>query len=256
MDKEKLSLLVERVNLRLLLVATLVVGGGLVLLYISGINRYWRDAEPWQVLLRTLGSSFVVTGGLTMIWNFFGKRAFLDEILQKVGVAKELEFAGLSQITNSFYADVKWDSLFHSVRKLDLFFAYAQTWRNSHTEQIRRVARTAGTRIRVVLPDPDDIGVVAELARRFSSRPEEIKAKIEDAERYFVDLCENATTLAEIRIWLLPAAPQFSFYRFDKSGVITLYSHRHERSAVPSFVVERGGTLYDYLGEKSLDSPC
>lgn len=52
---------------------------------------------------------------------------------------------------------------------------------------------------------------------------------------------------AEIGIWLLPAAPQVSFYRFDRIAVLSLYSQRPDRNPVPTFVVEAGGTLYDHV---------
>src|ERR1039458_9951009 len=148
METERFKLLAERVNLRLVLTAVVVVVVGGAALLLSGLQDVWKSNEHWQILLRTLGSSLIVTGGLTMIWNFVAKRAFLEEVLAKAGVAKELQFAGVVQITGAFYRDVDWAAMFRTVKKLDLFFAYAQTWRHLHTEQLQRLSRAPGARDR------------------------------------------------------------------------------------------------------------
>lgn len=127
MNTDQFKLLTERVNLRLVLTAVVVAVVGSGALLISGFENAWKGNQHWQILLRTLGSSLIVTGGLTMIWNFVAKRAFMEEVLAKAGIAKELQFAGVVQITGAFYRDVDWAALFQSLTKLDLFFAYAQT---------------------------------------------------------------------------------------------------------------------------------
>lgn len=103
-DPSCFKLLTERVNLRLVLTAVIIAVVGGIALMLSGMEDTWKGHQQWQILLRTLGSSLIVTGGLTMIWNFVAKRAFMEEVLAKAGIAKELQFAGIKQITGAFYS--------------------------------------------------------------------------------------------------------------------------------------------------------
>ena len=240
-------LLVERVNLRLVLVVLVVFFLGSAALLWSGFSDYWKGREHWQALLRNLGAALAVTGALTTIWNFAGRRAFMDEVLAKAGIAKELTFAGIVRVTNAYLREVDWASLFRQVQKLDLFFAYARTWRHAHTDELQTLARRPGARIRVVLPDPEDCQTVAELARRFRCTDEELKRRVNEAYEDFRGLQSLPDRAAEVGVWFLPAAPQCAFYRFDRVGIISLYTHRRDRTPVPTFVVESGGTLYDFI---------
>lgn len=247
MAADKVKLLIERVNLRTILVALVIVVLGVILLYLSN-QDFWTGYEAWQVVVRDIGGLLIVTVAITLLWELWAKRAFLDEVLVKVRMADEVKLAGLVRVTDSFHRGIDWDPLFHSVNKLDIFFAYGRTWRSTHTEELREVAARKGARIRIVLPDPDDVQTVSELARRFNSTPEKIKQLIKEAETDFRNLRHiSAGNGAQIGIWFLPATPQFSFYRFDHIAIFALYSHSRERVPIPTFVVEMGGTLYDYI---------
>ncbi len=240
--------LTERVNLRTILVAIITAGFGIGFLYLSTCGNWLKGKESLLTVIRDVGSLLFVTVAITLLWELYGKRAFLDEILAKVQISKEIKFAGVVKITDSFHRDIDWKSYFHTVNKLDIFFAYGRTWQNTHIQELKEVAARKGARIRVVLPDPEDEQTVCELARRFSSTPENLKTLIKEAETNFRNLRASAgTNGAQINIWFLPAAPLFTFYRFDNIAIFALYSHRRERAPVSTFVCEMGGTLYDYI---------
>jgi len=238
----------ERVNLRTLLIALGIAFTGIGFLWISANDNWWKSCKVWQTVLQNIGALLVVTVAISLLWELYGKRAFLDEVLAKAQISKELTFAGITKITDSFHHDLDWKTYFLTVNKLDIFFAYARTWRNTYTEELQKVASREGARIRIVLPDPEDKQVIAELARRFKYTDGEMKKLIREAETFFRNLSNSAgANGAQIDIWFLPAAPYFSFYRFDRVGILALYTHRRERSPVPTFVCEMGGTLYDYI---------
>ncbi len=248
MAKDNIKLLQERLNLRILFIALVIAAIGILLLYITADNNVWVNHKSWQSVIQQVGGLLLVTVAITLLWELIGKRAFLDEILAKAKISKELTFSGLTQVTDSFHRDLDWSSYFKSVNKLDIFFAYARTWRNTHLEDLQKVASRHDARIRVVLPDPDDAQVVRELARRFDYTPETLKELILEAEAYFKDLRKYAGDGgAKVDLWYLPAAPHFTFYRFDNIAIMALYTHRKERTPVPTFVCEMGGTLYDYI---------
>jgi hypothetical protein len=245
---DDIKLLKERVTLRTLLVAFVVASLGIGLLYAAAHKDWWKNYEVWQTVVQNVGSLLLVTVVITILWELWGKRAFLDEVLAKAQVSKEIAFAGITKITDSFHHDIDWRSYFRTVNKLDIFFAYARTWRNTYTQELQEVASREDARIRVVLPDPENEQTVIELARRFNYTPEELRTLIREAETQFRSLRSSIGAKgAHIDIWFLPAAPLFTFYRFDRIAILALYSHCRERVPVPTFVCEMGGTLYDYI---------
>jgi hypothetical protein len=44
--------------------------------------------------------------------------------------------------------------------------------------------------------------------------------------------------------------PVFSCYRFDRSAILTLYSHTRGRASVPTIVCRDGGNLYDFVRDE------
>jgi hypothetical protein len=249
--KDKAALLIERVNLRSLAISLLIVAVGFLLIYCSEDGEWWKDHDVIQGTLREVGKLLLATGILVTAWDLYGKRAFLDEILAKAQIASEIRNAGLLKITDTFHSDIDWGSYFQTVRHLDIFLAYGRTWRNTHIQQLQSVAARRGSRIRIVLPDPNDGETVAELSRRFNKTPAYINDAIRETEQFFKDLRRNAHTndpqAAEIEIWFLSAGPQYSSYRFDDLAILALYNHSKDRDPVPTFICARGGTLYDFV---------
>lgn len=248
MDLNYVKLIKEKVNLRTILVALVVAIIGIGMLYISAREDWWKNYKVWQTVLQNVGALLMVTVALGLLWELYGKRSFLDEVLSKAQISKEISFAGITKITDSFHHELDWKTYFRTVNKLDIFFAYGHTWRNTYNEELQKVASRKGARIQIVLPDPEDRQVIVELARRFNYSDDEMKRVIMEAETYFRNLSKSVgDNGAQIDIWFLPAAPLFSFYRFDRVGILALYTHRRERVSVPTFVCEMGGTLYDYI---------
>jgi len=248
MNNNKIKRFIEQVNMRTLLLAFGIAIGGFVLLYFSSLKELWRGHETWQVVVRNTGGFLMITCTITLLWELLVKRSFLDEVLAKVRVAEEIKLAGIVRITDVWHRDIDWELYFSNVKKLDIFFAYAHTWRSNYDKQLKEIAKRKDVRIRVVLPNPEDEQIVSELARRFNYTPGKVKDLIIEAKEYFIELKRiGVSNGCQINVWFLPVVPLFAFYRFDRIAVFTLYSHSRERVPIPSFVVEMGGTLYDYI---------
>jgi len=221
---------------------------GTILLVVSYKCNWLKGHENFQAIIMDMGGLLFVSATITLVWDFFLKRAFLDEILSKANISKELSFAGIIKISDSFHnKDIDWSSYFKHVKKLDIFFAYGRTWRNNHNEELQRLALSNDVRIRVVLPNPDDEITISELSRKFDYTKDQLKELINETKNYFIELSKKQ---AKISIWLLPLSPYFSFYRFDYVGILALYTHRKDRASVPTFVCDEGGTLYNYIRQE------
>ena len=238
------GLLKERVNFLVLLAAIGVafIGLGFILASILWLQDY----PVWQALSREAGALLLVSGVITLLWDLLGKRALLDEVLAKAQLSRDIDEAGVSRITDSFQSEkLDWASYFRAGNNLDLFVSYARSWRNTHLEELRRLARKKNARIRVVLPDPEDEQTVLELSRRYDYAPDRLVSLIEEAKVEFDRL--RSPSGASVEVWFLPVAQTFSFYIFDQIAIIALYTHRRERLPVPTLVCDKGGWLHEYL---------
>ncbi|MBN1804384.1 MAG: hypothetical protein JW837_03965 [Sedimentisphaerales bacterium] len=241
MKNKEQKLFSEKVNQQVIIIALLLVLVGVILIW-STIGTQW-------VVTQQLGSLLFVTGTITLSWELAVKRAFLDEILVKTQVSRDVAFAGLLKITNRFHDDIDWRDYIEKSNKIDIFFAYGRTWRGTHEEHLKTALKNNKARIRIVLPDPNDSATVKELTRRFDiEQPEELKKRIEESVKYFKELNDFAENEnGSVEVWFLPECPVFSFYRFNQFGILATYKHQRGRGNVPTFVCEQGGTLYDFM---------
>jgi hypothetical protein len=112
---------------------------------------------------------------------------------------------------------------------------------------LRKVAANTDGRIRAILPDNDNDTVINALAIRFDMTPEDLRGKITDAVRGYEDLAKTAKGVVEI--YLHGTIPLFSCYRLDNSAVLTPYTHRQDRTEVPTIVC-KGGSLYHWIRQE------
>lgn len=241
-------LIEERVNLRTAVVSLIMGSLGILLLYLSSNGAFWETHKNWQIVLRNIGSLIFATTIIKLIWEIWEKRAFLDEILAKMKISKDIESSGIIGVAQSFHHDINWKSHFSTVKELDIFVTYARTWRNTYKSDFKEVIKRKDTKIRVFLPDPEDEQVIKELAKRFNRSEKAIDNLIKEAAEYFKKLCPSKNNQGtKIEILFLPVVPVFSFYRFDKIAIFTLLSHRRNRVEIPAFVCRKGGSLYNYI---------
>jgi hypothetical protein len=257
----------ERTSLRTLLAAAVVLILGVTLLVLSNGVGWFRDHPNVDALVRDIGSLMVVSVAVTLIWELTQKRAFIDELMKngrssitdlisQTLLTEEVKRAGLTSFSLDFSYGVKWPTLFKNANKVDLFFSYAKSWLNNNEAQLQTLSRREGVRLRVVLPDPEDKALVAELARRYSKQDVEIRDNILSARdnfyRIFVIPFQDGASAnrPDFQLFYTKVAPQFTFYRFDSACVLALYKHRTGRGGVPVFQVEQGGTIYDFIQQE------
>jgi len=239
----------EITTLRTIFISAGIAVFGILLLIVEAYYPCDTNYEAVRCVIKELGGIFVATGTVAVLWELAAKRAFFEEILDKVKLADEVRAAGITSITNEFYRGIDWPALFGKVKMLDIFFSYGQTWRHIHTLELKELANRDGAQIRVILPDPDSEEIVKELARRFDATEDEVKKRIKDASDDFQEKFRNGCK-ASCSLWYIPLAPLFSFYRFDDIIILSLFKHRSGRGGVPAFEVQRGGSLYEFIDQE------
>lgn len=227
----------RRVRARIWIALLLLLGLGLTLMWVSGLGSLAANVQL-SAILAQVGAVLVATAVLSVLWESLGREQLASDVLQKAGVGSDMQRAGLVRVTDQYLDDVEWESLFRRVRRLDIFVAYASTWRHAQHERLRAVASDSGARIRVFLPDPDDEATIANLADRFSITPVAIRGKVHEARSFFEAL--RVPRGADLTVFKRRGDHVFSLYRFDNRAVVTLYSHGKSRTPVPTFVVDEG----------------
>jgi hypothetical protein len=221
-----------------------VAGVGCVLLWLSA-RGFLTKHEAVAALFAQLGALLVAAVAIGLLWELVGKRALASEIFEVARVGTDVRNAALLRIGTSYLDDVDWEGYFATVDKLDIFVAYGRTWRGANFHRLRNVAARPSSRIRVYLPNPHDDGLMAQLAVRFNMRADDVKARVLEARREFTELRVDGG--GNLTVFYHDGDPLFSCYRFDKTAILTLYSHTRERQNVPTIVCRDGGTLYDFV---------
>lgn len=247
-DKSE-SVLVERTTLYTILGAVGAALLGCLLLFVSSL-RIWGTQSPWQSLVANLGGLLVASVAIAVLWELAGKRAFVDEIMSKARLSHDLLSAGLMGITEDFNKGIDWDRLFAESDKVDLFFAYARSWRNTHSVQLQALGRRSDARIRIILPDPDDEVTVADLAPKFGYEVSQLRELILEASKAFQQIRPTSgQRCSSVSLWYLKASPLYTMYRFGRKSILVFYSHRRELVPVPALICEQGGTLFDFASQ-------
>ena len=235
---------------------------GVLGLYLSHKLEGHTGPNPGDTTLREVGALLVVTGVLSVFWDLRGRRALTDEVLAAAELSSDITTAGLKRIA-THYLDVEWDKLLDGANHVDLFFAYARTWRATHATPLRHLVERDGTRLRVLLPDRENAPLMEGLAAKFRYSVAELARHIEDAESDIANLRQQAASGATVELRYTTEFPVYTYYRFDRSCFVVLYSQAPGRVEVPAFECEQGGSLSGFFrgqfealwGESSVRPP-
>lgn len=232
-------------TLETVLAAVIGVLIGIGLLYVAGRNDWMATRHGLRSVLDSLAGLLIASVALGVLWELVGKRAFARQILNTARTIADIDTAGLTHVGTNYLDDPDWETLFTNVTKLDIFFVYGRTWRNINHSRLSELAAQSGVRIRVYLPDPNDVETLRRLADRFTLGEQGLKDAIQESRDYFVRLADGAR--ADVRVYHRAGDHTFSCYRFDKTAVLTMHTHTRSRTNVPTFVCRDGGSLYEFV---------
>jgi hypothetical protein len=241
-------------------IAIVVIVLGAFLMWLSASLQEPRGPSGLESTIQEIGALLVVTGTLTVFWDLRGRRALTNEVLAAANLSTDVTESGLTRITTR-YLDVEWDALLRQSAHVDLYFAYARTWRHAHATALRALVSRPDTRLRVILPDPTNDALMGTLANKFGCAPDELRDRIAEAQADFENHRRQASEHAVVEVRRTPQLPAYSYYRFDRRSFTVLYAPAPGRTDVPTFETEQGGWLngffykqFDALWELSVRS--
>ena len=213
-------------------------------LFPSDLDPKWAWAP---LILTNLGALLVASVAVSILWGLYAKRGFLQEVMERVELSKDLASAGIVGTPRHFYDDVDWGDLFNRAESVDLFFGYAATWRGVNDQYLQTLARNPGSKTRILLPDPESDLVVQSLAGIWNLDSESIRNRIEAAKAEICELYERCGAHERLHVWYLDATPVYSSYIFDGRGVLALQKYQRGRGEVPVFEFDEAGYLSGFL---------
>ncbi len=229
------------VNYKAIIISLVLVLIGLISFYFSYGNQ-----NTEYVLLSQISSAIISIGLLSIIWQLFLERTFLDEVLLNLNINNNLKEAGITKIETNF-RKIDWDSYFERVKDIDLFFAWSRTWRNTNRENLDNLSNK-DVNIRLILPDPDDNDTMNTLSNRWKMEANEVKTNIRETSDDFKSIFES-NKRAHLRIWYIKLAPLFTLYRFDGETLMAIYTHRENKPSVPTFKF-MNGPIYTFIADE------
>lgn len=223
---------------------------GIVLILLADLIN-WQNHLSIQTLLRDFGSLLIASVAVAVVWELFSKRSFYAEALSASKLVDEVTETGLIGASAKWHGNIDWQRLFRGTNTLQILFIYARTWRNTHRVDLIDFAMRENTKAVIVLPDPNNEILLTAIGQRVSKEAQELRSSILEAQNDFIEIF-NRTGIArqKLEIWYLPFFPAYSYYRFGEKAIFTVYQHRKERIEVPTFVMESGGTLYEFFEQE------
>ncbi|PXA04143.1 hypothetical protein DDZ13_08880 [Coraliomargarita sinensis] len=126
-----------------------------------------------------------------------------------------------------------------------MFITYGRSWRGSNEIRLREVAKRAGSKVRIVLPDYRDAELLKHFSVRYRKTEEEVANLIKDAVKEYSDYFDEETCDFKLRLTKHP--PTNGYYRFGNRQIITLYNYNDQKGNIPVFVNKKPGRLFDFF---------
>lgn len=231
----------ERTKLRTWVAALSAVILAILLMVLGGAVRL-----SWlSILLYNIGSFLLASVVIALIFEFWQLKIFLEELFEEAKITDQVRRARILGFSTTFHDGVAWEELFERSSQLDILFVYGSTWRNTHQHRLEKLLARPRSRLGVVLPDRENTVVLAEMAERFGRTPEDLRARIQEAEEFFRGLAERLP--GEVTIYALGRSPTFTFYRFNTKAVFTTYRHSPGKGGIITMVVDREGEFYEWI---------
>ncbi|MDI3384933.1 hypothetical protein QIS99_01680 [Streptomyces sp. B-S-A8] len=219
--------------------ATAALAAGAVLLW---------STDPPAAELRSLAGEVLITSvGIAVLVNLVNKRRDRQELAEAIGLRHDVEHSGLLAVGADYLDLVDWGHHLSRTRTLDVSGAWSTTWRGAHREELLRLVRRPGAKVRFFLADHTDPACVTELSARFHPvcTEHDVRAKVQEAVADCVRLAAAAPAGA-VEVWACPGFRAATIYRMDDALVVTQYHSQPDRQSVPSHAYRPGSPLHSF----------
>lgn len=195
-----------------------------------------------QLVVSSLSSAALTTGGLAFVWDLSSRRAFASEIIERVQLSHAVVNSGLTNLGRDWQKIIHWDEAIRNARSIDIVVAYSERWYQRSETAFREALNSKGTTLRVFIADPENEDTLNQLRDRFPDRSTaRIRQKIQETVAFLER--EADTKAGSLQIHYYSSPLDYALYRFDNIAVVTLYTRQGRHVSVPAFAFDTSGSL-------------
>ncbi|NYF21842.1 hypothetical protein HDC36_003318 [Xanthomonas sp. JAI131] len=202
----------------------IVIVLALILIAVSGVpvDQPEKVGVWLKSLLPTLGWFILGTGVVNYLYELHGKQEIVRQIKALVNISDSMDESGIQKATLEI-GDISWKALISTAKNIDLSVSYANTWRSNYVGQLKEFARNKSSRLRVLLPDPEDERLMIALGLRYNRSAEDVSKSVKEACQFFEDIFREINASKRCSVIFSSKESTYAYHRFDDVCVVTLY---------------------------------
>lgn len=247
-ELEKKLLMKKNFSIKVLfisiLIAVICVAALILIILCQEINN------SVEIILTTILSTILASATLSILWEVAMKRSFLQEILIKTNLSKNIELYGIERVEKDF-SKIDFDDYLAKTKSLKMVVIYGTNTltNNKYTNYWKKLDC-----LYLVHAAKDD-ETIDKLVKRFAEYSKNsiydknrIKTKIEDAISTVKILRNNGVTINEYSNKNMIYS---SYYLFDEYAIIANFPHMDKNEGTSlSLICKKGGILYKYVEDE------
>ena len=214
--------------------------------------------EGVEIILITILSTILTSATLSILWEVVAKRSFLQEILIKTNLSKNIDLYGLEKIEKDF-SKIDFEDYLSKTKNLTMVVIYGTNTltNNKYTDYWSKLENLT------FVHASTEEGTIEKLADRFSEYSagrvyiaENIKSKINGAIEAIDALKSKGVQIIRYSNTNMIYS---SYYLFDEYAIVANFPHGEKGTKTSlSLICKKGGILYEYIEQevKSIIENC
>lgn len=169
-----------------------------------------------------------------------------NEIVKALEVLPDFQRLGVTEI--GFFEDfvASFPASIDSSLSLTTMFIHSRRWRENNNAVLNKFLLKERAKITAFLPDLKNKILIDEIKSHFDDG-DHLEFFISDAYRYYIQLKSRFPEKIEVRCFSL--YPTYSFYKFDDTAIIAMYTNTTKRRSVPTINITSKGEFWNFLGD-------
>ena len=188
------------------------------------------------LLISTIASIILVS----VIWEFVGKEDFSNELLQTMGMSKNVIDSGITDYKKS--TAMNWESCFLHSSRIEMLLAFGESWVDEDSEKMQLLkdfVAKAERKAIIILPDFTKDKVVEALLVKYPKNRSQLNTadSIKDRLKNVVKGFWAISTSIDIRLY--NGVNSASYFFFDEDCYFSPYTHIDDKNiAIPMILVQ------------------
>ena len=163
----------------------------------------------------------------------------IEELIDTPFSSRVVEQFGLFQSFDGLYKD-----LFKNANVITTAFIHSRRWRETNMEFIDNFFKRKNVTWNAILPNLTNKVLLAHLKAHFNDG-ETLESKILDAYIFYYNYLKSNPS--KVKLFLYDLYPTYTFYKFDKTLIVSMYPLTSDRRPTPTFKLTSQTGIYNFF---------